>query len=75
MVREGLTKKMIFEKRPEDVEGTNHVEIWERNHLALIECMGLNVGASLACWKNGEEGGRKESRTVVSWGMGCWWKE
>ena len=35
MVKEDLTKKMIFEKRPDSVEGTNHMQIWGKNHLAL----------------------------------------
>lgn len=41
MVKEGLTKKMTFEKRSEGVGGANSVTIWGKSHLtssASYEC-------------------------------------
>ena len=49
-------------------------------HLQGLTCKGLELGASLACWKNVEETKvqnrkKEKSRTIVRWGKGGGWKD
>lgn len=61
MTKEALIKKKRFEKRPEGVERTNPVEIPQKNNPPRgPECKGLEVGASVACWRSGEEMTKQE---------------
>lgn len=51
VVWEGLTEKVVFEKRPEEGEGENHGGIWGKSVPGRrnSKCKGPEVTASLVC--------------------------